>query len=276
MTELTTPPNAPRAAARRAADWARRFPLRESWRLGALMAWNDIRNRYKRTRLGALWLVVSHSLWILALFLVFGSLFQRDYREFLPYLAVGMTLWNFIASSVVGSAGVFVSAERYMTSFPFPKTTYPIRFATSSLIAFAHHLVVVVAVLILTRYAVSPLAVITFIAVVGIYYINAVFLGVILGFIGLRFRDTQYAVQSIMTMMFLLTPVFWRKPFLEENAWIADVNPFFHFLEIGRGTLLGSPVSLWSWLVVAALTVVFGAVAALMYRMFSNRVIYWL
>jgi len=57
---------------------------------------------------------------------------------------------------------------------------------------------------------------------------------------------------------------------------IARLNPFYHLIEIFRAPILGQPVSSLSWYYVGAMTVIFVALAAFLYRRYARLVPIWL
>ena len=73
--------------------------LRKYHLIGTL-GWQDVATRYRRSRVGAFWLTINIAVMIGALGLVFGTIFGQPMREFLPFLAVGLIVWNFISSSI--------------------------------------------------------------------------------------------------------------------------------------------------------------------------------
>ena len=75
---------------------------------------------------------------------------------------------------------------------------------------------------------------------------------------------------------FLFTPVMWMPEILEDRAWIAHYNPFYHLIEIVRAPLLDRPVYLESWMWSIGLLGVGFMFAQYLMRRARNRVPYWL
>jgi ABC-type polysaccharide/polyol phosphate export permease len=71
------------------------------------------------------------------------------------------------------------------------------------------------------------------------------------------------------------TPIMWPVSTLSGAAWIADVNPLYHFIELVRAPLLGGEPALLSWMVTVG-TLVIGSVLSLMLlNRASNRIVFW-
>ena len=87
------------------------FQNREMW---ARMAWTDVRMRYKRTLLGPFWATLNMMIFIIALGLVFATLWKMELADYLPYLTSGFLVWNPIASIITESGGLlFLRVELY-------------------------------------------------------------------------------------------------------------------------------------------------------------------
>ena len=67
---------------------------------------------------------------------------------------------------------------------------------------------------------------------------NGVWTGLLLGLVSARFRDVPPIVESVVRILFFVTPVIWMPEFLPERIALLTWNPFFHFLEVVRAPLL--------------------------------------
>ncbi|UZD72129.1 hypothetical protein [Brucella sp. JSBI001] len=64
------------------------------YRLALIFGWQDVAQRYRRSRVGAFWLTLNMAVFIGALGLIFGTLFRSEMREFLPHLCAGVIVWG--------------------------------------------------------------------------------------------------------------------------------------------------------------------------------------
>jgi ABC-2 type transport system permease protein/lipopolysaccharide transport system permease protein len=140
---------------------------------------------------------------------------------------------------------------------------------TSTIIAFTHQLLIIVAVFLIYR---VPLHWSALMSLPGLFVliINGIWVTQLFGILGVRYRDLSEIFQAVMRIAFLATPIVWMpSPSGRGNIMtkIMAFNPFYHFLEIVRAPLLGQAVSPLSWAVVISFTVV-GLVTA---HVFSTR-----
>src|SRR3712207_5953028 len=113
--------------------------------------------------------------------------------------------------------------------------------------------------------------------------VNGAWVALLLGIITTRFRDLTPITQSIVQLMFFLTPIVWiyddlvnsPNPAVAERARLAEFNPFLHFVEIVRAPLLGSDQLVRHWVVVLAITTVGWALTLIVMRRYRARVAYW-
>jgi len=117
------------------------------WRLILHLSWQDVRQRYRRSALGPLWLTVSVAVQIGSLGLVYGELFNLNLSVYLPHLAVGLTVWAMFAATINDGCLCFIAAESFLKQVALPKGIFPARVVLRSLITFAHDVVILVVVL---------------------------------------------------------------------------------------------------------------------------------
>src|SRR3954471_19671868 len=82
------------------------------WELWSTQGWNDIRQRYRRSVVGPFWLTISMALMVGGLAYLYGGLFGQSIEKFLPYVAVGMVVFNFISGIVTDGSMTFIGAAR--------------------------------------------------------------------------------------------------------------------------------------------------------------------
>ena len=101
---------------------------------------------------------------------------------------------------------------------------------------------------------------------------------VVLAIVCARYRDLSQIVASILQVSFYLTPIIWLPSMVPSRAGVnlLELNPFFHFLELLRGPLLGTIPSITSWIIVILITLVSWAIAIFIFFRFKNRIAYWM
>ena len=86
--------------------------VRDGWgqrELWGHLGWQDIRQRYRRSLLGPLWITISMAVTAIALGILYAGLFGNSLEEQLPYILVGFIVWGFIAGCINEGSEVFIA-----------------------------------------------------------------------------------------------------------------------------------------------------------------------
>ena len=247
----------------------------KSFDLALFLAWEDIRQRYVRTALGPLWIVLSTGVWFGVMGFVMANLFGQQIREYLPFLVSGLLSWILVSSCIVEGTQVLVGAGGLITSFRIPIFTHYIRFVLRNAIIFLHNAIILLIVLAIYPPDVNGY---TWMVIPG-FLLNlliATGMAVFLSLANLRYRDTNLAIGSAMQVLPFVTPIYWSRSQLQHQQWIADVNPFYHMVEIMRQPMLGHQVDALSWEVTIGLALVITVYAAYLFSRYRHRIIFWL
>ncbi|QXZ80908.1 ABC transporter permease [Rhizobium sp. L51/94] len=245
--------------------------------LATIFGWQDVAQRYQRSRIGAFWITINMSVLMLTIGVIFGSLFRTPMVDFLPYLCAGLVVWGYL-STVIGEACLtFVSAEGVILQIKIPMFTHIMRLIYRNVIVFLHTAVIIPVVLVLMGHSLSwnmLLAPFGFLLVTA----NLVWISVFLSVLCARYRDITQVIQNILQMVFYATPIIWKRDVLPEGMvqYLLNFNPAFHLVEIVRAPLLGQLPSELSWIVAVFLLLVGSFCSLLFFGKFKDRVPYWL
>ena len=247
-----------------------------NWRIWTVLTTNEIRTRYRRSALGQFWFTLSMAVTVGGIGFVYGALFKQPYLEFITYLAVTFPLWNLISGIVNESSNVFIQAEAQLKHYTFPKSTFIFQMIVRNLFIFAHNIVLVIPVFLMAGKPVT-LAALAFIPALLVYVLTGLWLGMLFGTLGTRFRDVTQILTSLTTMAFFVTPVLFRPTLMPENMqFIVDHNPLAALLAIGRDPLLGNWPRLGDWLLVGGITLIGFLIALPVYGRYRRYLHYWL
>src|SRR6478609_5901458 len=63
-----------------------------AWPMWSTVGWNDIRQRYRRSVLGPLWITLSMAVLIGSLGIIYSQVFRMDVKTYLPFLCLGFVI----------------------------------------------------------------------------------------------------------------------------------------------------------------------------------------
>ncbi|MDV8002122.1 ABC transporter permease [Rhodococcus sp. IEGM 1408] len=263
---------------RAVADLRQGLSQRELW---LSLGWQDIKQRYRRSTLGPLWITIATGVMATALGLLYSILFQIPLAEFLPHVTVGLIMWGFISGCIKEGSEVFISNEGLIKQLPSALSVHVYRLVWRQFLFLCHNLVIwVVLMLVFPR----PLGWELLLSVLGlaVLMVNGVWVAMLFGILATRFRDIAPLLDSMVQLLFYMTPIVWTTQTLYEQggdiadrARIAELNPLYHYLEIVRAPMIGEPVDAYHWWIVLACTAAGLILAFAALRKFRSRVPYW-
>ena len=263
---------------RAVADLRQGLSQRELW---LSLGWQDIKQRYRRSTLGPLWITIATGVMAVALGLLYSILFQIPLAEFLPHVTVGLIMWGFISGCIKEGSEVFIANEGLIKQLPSALSVHVYRLVWRQFLFLCHNLVIWALLMVIFP---RPLGWELLLSVLGlaVLMINGVWVAMLFGILATRFRDIAPLLDSMVQLLFYMTPIVWTTQTLYEQggqiadrARIAEINPLYHYLEIVRAPMLGQSVDAYHWWVVLACTAVGLLLAFVALRRFRSRVPYW-
>ncbi|WP_448786193.1 ABC transporter permease [Brucella intermedia] len=247
------------------------------YRLALIFGWQDVSQRYRRSRVGAFWLTLNMAVFIGALGMIFGTLFQSHMGQFLPYLCAGVVMWGFISTSLSEGCTTFSSSGGIILQVRLPLFTHIMRVLWRNVIIFGHNIVIFpVVALILGR----GFNCYVLLSIPGFLLVclNLSWLMLILAVLCARFRDMTQVVTNILQVFFYATPIMWMVDTLPDHVSHAfiDWNPFYHMIQLVRAPLFGEAPATLSWLVMISIAIIGWGGALIFFGKYRWRVAYWL
>ncbi|WLE60164.1 ABC transporter permease [Burkholderia plantarii] len=244
--------------------------------LWGLLAWYDIKQRYRRSVLGPLWMTLSTAILITTLGAVWSIIFHMKIHEYLPFYAVGQVTWSFYSTQLNESCVGFTQFEGLMKQTRLPLPSYILRLVVRNLIILAHNFLVLVVVITFVGPGWSWTALVAIpgllLAAVAIYFAS-----VCIAIPCTRFRDLQPVVQNMTMIGFYVTPILWQPETIGNKFyWLVNLNPATHLLDIVRAPLLGTLPTRETWIWASATTAILAVAAALLLSRYRHRIAYWL
>src|SRR5271156_5457051 len=140
--ELGPLPKPPTMARHLVLAWRDFYVSLVDWRMWLLLGVNDIRQRYRRSRLGQFWITLAMAITIVTLGFLYSYLFHLPVAQYLPYLGTSFVVWGLLSSIVLESCSVFIAAEGYLRQVPMPKSIYVHRMLVRNVVTFLHNIVI--------------------------------------------------------------------------------------------------------------------------------------
>lgn len=247
------------------------------FKLPMMMAWQDIRQSYRRSAVGPFWLTIGMAVQIATMGLVFGLIFKTDLQEYLPFLATSIIFWGWISTSINDGCLTFTSSEAMIKQLNLPHSYYVIRTVWRNLISTGHNLAILPLVLIVF-WRVPSWPLVSIIPGVIVVTLNISWVVWLLGMVSARYRDMPPIISSATTIAFYVTPVMWYPKLIENNELshlMLGLNPIYHWLQLVRLPLIGSWPTWENWALALLSAGIGWAVTLITYKKYKNMIAYW-
>lgn len=251
-----------------------------NWRIWFMLAYQDIKLRYRRSVLGPFWLTLSMAITVYTMGYLYSRLFHIELERYYPFLVAGMLGWSLISSIVLELTEGFTGADAFIKQLKLPYTIYIHRLATRNLIIFFHNILVILPILVIYHaYAKVNLHTLLLLPGLLLIYINGFAYGLILAMIGARYRDVSQIIKSLVQVIFFVTPVMWGPEILgnsHNGRYIIACNPFYAFIELIRAPLLGHLPTLHNIMMAIGVTMIGLLISIFLFARYRARIVYWL
>ena len=236
--------------------------LKELWKyrdLVILFVKRDLKNVYKQTVLGPLWIVINPFLSTFVFTVIFGiiaNISTDGIPLFLFYMS-GNILWSYFSNCFNRASSTFLSNARIFGKVYFPRLVMPLSGIIYNSITFLVQFVmfaILVAVYAFTGANVHPNLLVLALPVL---LIHIAFLGtgtgLIISSLTTKYRDLNVLVSFGLTLWMYLTPVVYPVSQIPESfRWIMLLNPVAPIVETFRFAFLGSGSFAWIYLLISA------------------------
>lgn len=216
------------------------------WPIWSYLALQDLKSRFRRSKIGILWVVFQQLAFSLGAGFIWATVFNQSPGDFIPFLTVGFATWGFIAAAMTEGCGAFVIAHGYLKQLPLPQSIFIFRTLLAQFFFLAVGLITALVVLAaFGKFTISGVL----LAVPGIALLILYAYGAVgsMAYLGLRYRDLQHALGGIFNLLFVLTPVIYPPEILLKKGLhvVIYANPFSSLIEVVRRPLLhGTPADL--------------------------------
>ena len=247
------------------------------WRIWFMLAYQDIKLRYRRSLLGPFWLTISMAITVYSMGYLYAHLFHAELSHYYPFLVAGMLSWSLLSTIVTELTEGWTAFDSFIKQVKLPYSLYMHRIACRNLLIFFHNVLVMIPVYLIFFHEVR-INLNTLLVIPGLIaiYLNTILYGLALSMIGARFRDISQIIKSFVGVIFFVTPVMWTPDLLGSKKYLVDLNPFYAFIELIRQPLLGGTPTLKN-ILVATLATLFGAFIGLkLFTRYRARIIYWI
>lgn len=249
----------------------------QKYSIATTFGWLDVKQRYRRSKVGVFWLTLNMGVMIAAFALVFGTIFQTPLKDYLPFITAGMIIWTFFNSTLTEGCYTFIQSEGMIKQTELPLFLHIMRLIWRNIIILLHN-AIALPIVFLTMGKSFSWTMIYAIPAFLLLMLNVAWMSLLLATFCARFRDMPAIVANFIQVIFYLTPIIWMPSLLPERSsvLILELNPLYHLIELVRNPLLGNPTNPSDWIWAASMSVTGCIITIAAFSKFRNRVVFWL
>jgi lipopolysaccharide transport system permease protein len=218
--------------------------LRDLWRyrdLLYILAWRDVKVRYKQTALGAAWAIIQPVFNMIIFTVIFGHVAHLPSNG-VPYAVFTLAAllpWTYFSYVLQQSGESLVENARMISKVYFPRLVLPISAALAGLVDFGVAFVVLVGMMLFLH--VHPGIGLLFLPLFLLLAIAAALsAGIWLSALNVKYRDVRYTLPFLTQVWLYASPVAYSAGLVKGKlALVYALNPMAGVIEGFRWALLG-------------------------------------
>ena len=236
---------------------------KDLWRyreLFYILAWRDLKVRYKQTVMGAAWSIIRPVLTTIIFTFIFSRVAKLPAPGSAPYalmVFVGMLPWQFFSNSLSEASMSLIGNSNLITKVYFPRMIIPASSVITSLVDLGISMVILVAMFFIYHFV--PVITIVFLPFfILIAFVAAFGVGLYITALNVKYRDFRYIIPFIIQFGLYITPVGFSSSVIPDK-WrlLYALNPMVGVVDGFRWCILGSPLNLPSFLISIFISLLF-------------------
>ena len=218
--------------------------FKELWQyreLMILLAWRDVKVRYKQTYLGIAWAILQPLMTMIIFSVIFGQLAKLP-SEGVPYpiyTFAALLPWQLFSFAFSASSNSLVGNERIISKVYFPRLILPLSSILVGLVDFVFSFGILI-ILMLVYQVPFTLRLLLIPLLILFAILAALSVGFWLSAINVRYRDVRYMVPFITQVWMYASPIAYSSTLIPSQwKWLYGLNPMVGVIEGFRWALLG-------------------------------------
>ena len=211
-----------------------------------ILAWRDVKVRYKQAVLGAAWAVLQPLVMMGIFTLLFSRIANVPIPAGIPYPVfafAGLVPWTMFSNAAAGAGNSLVSNSALVSKVHFPRLAIPAGAICTWIPDFAIGSGILFVVMAIFGFT-PPWTAILLPVVMLASMLAALSVGVWLSALNVAYRDVQYVVPFLIQVWLFVTPVAYPPSSIPASfRWLAGLNPMSWVVDFSRWALLGTGIS---------------------------------
>ena len=249
----------------------------EMWKAKGILfnfAISDLKIRYRNSILGVFWSLIEPLLMLGVLFVVFSTMFKFEIPNFPIYLLVGIVCYNCFKNGTTFALNSLTNRSALMTQIYFPRAIPPISSSITAALMLILEIVVLAFFIVIFQFA-PPITILLLPLVLGLLFVLVIGISLPLSVLNVKYKDTEFLWQVIVSAGFFLTPIFYQFNMMPEQVQnVLQFSPMVQIVTMAHHVVLyGTLPTINSILFAVGSISVITIVGYLIFRKYQAKVV---
>lgn len=198
----------------------------------------DIKIKYRRSVLGIFWSFLEPLLFLIALTIIFSTLFKHNISNYPVYLLTGRLIFEFYARATGAAMTSIIKNASIIKKVYVPKYMYTLGVTFSNFVTFLLSLTILLVVMIVTH---APFTLYILLAIIPIILLLmfAIGVGLILATATVFFRDIEHLYGVFTIVLMYGSAIFYPTQIVPaQYQFLLTWNPVYAFISLSRDSFL--------------------------------------
>jgi lipopolysaccharide transport system permease protein len=198
----------------------------------------DLKAETERTYLGFLWWIFEPLLYMLVFFVLFDLLLNRGTKDFVPFLLVGLTAWQWFKSCLSHGSETILGAHQLMQQVHLPKVIFPIILIFTDTVKFIFIFILLLIFLWLYGYGVGWHYLALPVVLMTQLLLTTALVFLLAGIVPFL-PDLRFVVENVLMAVFFMSGIFLASEAVPEAyRGYYYLNPMVNIIESYRNILM--------------------------------------
>lgn len=240
----------------------------------------ELKNKFRRSKLGILWTFISPLCLTAIMAVVFATVFHSDILTYAPYILSGIIFWDLFSGSLIGGSFVIIANDAYIRQFNHPITIYTLKSAIVYTISFLIAMLSLVIWMVFVEPKNLILGIVTLPITAILFFLLSWSCITIAAFTNTKYRDYPQMMPLIIQIFWYLSPVFFQEEMFESNKilymWF-NLNPLTHVLFLIRKPFLyGEMPTMNNYFITIIFIAIFGFIAIIINKRNAKNIVFYI
>jgi lipopolysaccharide transport system permease protein len=213
-----------------------------------ILAWRDIKVRYKQTVIGAAWSIIRPLLTTIIFTLIFSRVAKLTAPGDAPYIIVvfaAMLPWYFFSNALGEASNSLIGNSNLVSKVYFPRMIIPASSIITSFVDFGISFLILIVMLIVYQF-VPDIKIVLLPFFILMAFVAAFGIGLYITALNVKYRDFRYIIPFIIQIGLYVTPIGFSSSVIPQK-WrlLYSVNPMVGVVDGFRWCIIGKEPMYW-------------------------------